>query len=457
MTRLVPFFLIAMGLTVLVSSARGQEPIQPTPPLDTTQIQQLPDLQSTPSGPLILPDSVLQTLRPERITRIGQTDVGTDTSVVPGGQDLSINTGEVVVLSEGSSFQKVASPSAVRADSPVVASSEPATDPAEDDPPPQAEAPEVATLPVYRAPIRVLSNPSSGSPSQGRLLMRSLQDGFVMTERPSIFETTLQIWLESDAGMGPIPLASPVETIVSAEDAVSVDSSPFTLEDFNDIVSVHVRAQPQRDSLTVSVRLPAQSSPPRAVLGVRRPELRVSASPTRIEGFGLGESTVQVQVPGSYPSPASLSAATQAATAEPTSQEVRPGTTGRFTIRSWGVGEETIRIQGGPFADAGRTVRVDFIWPIYFILFALAGSLVGGGIRYYRRRSSAAERPVRLPGILASGLLIGVVGAMLYAIGVSLFPFIPAGETGQAVVFVVSAAAAVSGPNLPFEDTAASA
>lgn len=450
MTRLAPFFLVAAlsgtaCLAVLASSAHAQAPIQPTPQFDTTLIQQLPDLQSPSSNALVLPDSLLQTLRTERITRISQNQVETDTTVVPGGHDLFIDTGQVAVLSDGSTFQKVSSAAVASGDSMAAGLPGP------------AGTPGPVGTPVYRAPVRLLSNPSAGPPTQGQLLMRSLQDGFVMTDRPSIFETTLQIWLESDAGIGPVPLASPVETVVSVEDAVSVVSSPFTFEYFNDVTTVDVRARPRGDSLAVSLRLPAQDSPPRTVLGVRRPELSVSANPTRIDGFGLGESTVQVQVPSSYPSSVSLSAKTEAAPARPASQDIEPGTTGKFTIRSWGIGEETIRIQGGPFAEAGRTVRVDFIWPIYFVLFAFAGSLVGGGIRYYRRRSSDSERSIGLLGILASGVLIGIVGAMLYGIGVSLFPLIPTGKTGQAVVFVVSAAAAVSGPNLPFEDSTASA
>ncbi len=447
MTQLARFCLIAAlhvpaCLAVSTSTALGQEPAQPTLQLDSTQIHQVPDLQLPTSGTLVLPDSLLQNFRPENITRIGPDQVAADTSIGPDAQELSIDAGAVAVLSEGAPFQKVPSTLAVP-DDPV----------AEGD----SGGPSRATgRPVYQAPIQVLSNPASGSPAQGTLLMRSQQNGFVMTERPSIFETTLQIWLESDAGMEQVPLASPVETVVTAENAVSVESSPFTFEYFNDITTVNVRARPQRDSLAVSVGLPGQNSP-RALLGVRRPELRVSASPRRIEGFGLGESTVQVHVPGSYPSTESLSVATQSSTAEPTAQEIKPGTLGSFTIRSWGVGEETIRIRGGTFAEAGRTVRVDFIWPVYFILFALAGSLTGGGLRYYRRRSPAGDRPVRLAGILASGVLIGIVGAVLYGIGVSLFPLIPAGKTGQAVVFVVSAAAAVTGPTLPFEEMSAPA
>lgn len=456
MNRLAPSLLVAsLGVAACLAfsgpSALAQDPIQPTPQLDTTQIQQLPGLQSPSSNALILPDSLLQTLRAERITRIGPNQVETDTTTGPGDQDISINAGQVAVLREGSRFRRLPSASAVAGD--TVAADTMAADTAGP-----------ADPPVYRAPVLLLSNPSietsaegdppsPASPAQGQLLMRSLQDGFVMTERPSIFKTTLQIWLESDAVTGTSSLAAPVETIVSAENAVSVESSPFTFRRFNDVTTVDIRARPRDDSLSVSLQLSAEGSPSRAILGVRRPELSVSANPTQIEGFGLGESTVQVQVPGSYPSPVNLSARTQAATANPASQDISPGTTGEFAIRSWGTGEETIRIEGGPFAEAGRTVRVDFIWPIYFILFALGGSLVGGGIRYYRRRSKGGDRPPLLPGILASGVLIGIVGAVLYGIGVSLFAPIPAGKTGQAVVFVVSAAAAVSGPNLPFEDT----
>lgn len=77
-----------------------------------------------------------------------------------------------------------------------------------------------------------------------------------MTDRSSIFKTTLQIWLQSDAEMGPVPLASPVETVLRVEDAVPLESSPFTLQRFNDVTTVDVRTKPQRDSLPVSLQLP---------------------------------------------------------------------------------------------------------------------------------------------------------------------------------------------------------
>lgn len=446
---LVAALHVSLCLAVSVSSALGQEPDPPTLQLDSAQIHQVPDQQLTTSGTLVLPDSFLQNVRPEHVTRIGPDQVTTDTSIGAGGQSLSLDSGEVAVLSDGATFSKRPSTSVVPYDSVLAPDSAAPDAPVAEGPP--AGSSGAIGRPVYQAPIQFVSNAGSGSPAQGTLLMRSQQNGFVMTDRPSIFETTLQIWLESDAGGEQVPLATPVETVVTAENAVSVESSPFTLEYFNDITTVNIRARPQRDSLTVTVGLPGQNSP-RAQLGVRRPELRVSASPRRIEGFGLGESTVQVHVPSSYPSTVSLSAATQLATAEPAAQEIKPGALGRFTIHSWGVGEETIRIRGGTFGEVGRTVHVDFIWPVYFILFAVAGSLTGGGIRYYRRRSSKGKRRIRLPGILASGVLIGIVGAVLYGIGVSLFPLIPAGKTGQAVVFAVSAAAAVTGPTLPFEE-----
>jgi hypothetical protein len=438
MTHPLSYLLFTLGVAVvlagLASPVRAQPPSQPTIHLDSSQIQELQDPQEIPvfdqpTGPLFFPDSVLQNIRPESVTRVGLGQTTTDTSIVANGDDLSIEVGEVAVLKHGSSFRMVPQTSV------------------------DSLQPSAVDNTIFQAPATWVSNPSSGSPTQGTLFMRSTQNGFVVSERPMIFETTLQIWLASGSGSERIPIASPVPVVVSVDDAVSIESSPIELTHFNDIATVDVQAKSERDSLSISVGLPTESSPPRAMLSVHRPNLQVSASPTRIGGFGLGESTVQVRVPGSYPAPVALSAATQSATVKPATRNIEPGTAGSFAIRSWGVGEETIRIEGGPFDEEGRTVRIEFIWPVYFILFALAGSLVGGGVRYYRRRSAASDRPVRLASILASGVLIGIIGAVLYGIGVSLFPLIPSGIGGQSVVFVVSAAAAVVGPSLPFEKT----
>lgn len=356
---------IAVLLVLSTSSTQAQEPIPGNLQPDTLQIQPVPNLQQIPgsrrpSGSLVLADTFLQNIDPASLTRVGPNQVETDTSVAPQGDDLSIDVGKVAVISNGSKFRKSAT----------------AAGPSQ---------PTARNEPVLRAPSTWVSNPSSGSPTRGTLLMKSTQRGFVMSDEPGVFKTTLQIWLASENGGSGPSLASPTDLIVSVDDAVSIEPSPLEMTQFNDVTSVNVEAETARDSLSVSVSLPSQHSPPHAVLDVRRPELDVSATPSRIEGFGLGESTVQVPVPDSYPGPARLSAATQSATAMPATQKVVPGTAGTFTIRSWGVGEETIRIEGGSFADAGRSVTVRFVWPVYFLLFALGGSLVGGGIRYYRR------------------------------------------------------------------------
>lgn len=313
---------------------------------------------------------------------------------------------------------------------------------------------EDASIFVSEAPW--ISTGPDGSATQGNLFMRSMQNGFVMGTSPAVFTTTLQVGLANSEQMGETELASPVQLLVTADDLISIDNSPIRLTHFNRLQTVNIDADPRSDSIRVSVGLPTDADPASAYLNVRRPALSILANPEQIDGFGFGTGKIEVRVPSRYPEAVTFSAQGSQAAVEPSSQRIAPGTTGTFTVRSWGVGTETVRFAGGPFAETNRSVEIQFVWPIYFLLFAVVGSLIGSGIRYSRRVSQAGDAPdepaPKLVGILLSGTLIGLVFAGFYGVGISLLPVLPTGLTGQAAVFLIAAAGGVVGPHFKFED-----
>jgi hypothetical protein len=412
---------------------------------DTTlqlQTPQLPMMQVQPVSPnantVQIPQSVLENLQssaqgiqfhtpPSSANATPQVD----TVQAEGGLQVSIPDRKTRIIDGADMMQKVRT-----------ATRRPAGE--------SAASPE-----VYVSPDLWLSNHPETGVAQGQLVFRSMQDGFVIGDDPPLFTTTLKLWLQNREDPSRAPLGEPQQVVISAQDARRISEPTLELTHWNEVSTITLDAEARRgDSIRVSIGLPTDPEPASAYLQVRRPQLRLSPSQTAIPGFGLGETELQVIVDRPFPNAVTLSINSESAGVEPAMQRVEPGIPATFTIRSSGVGTETLRVDGGPFAAASRTTQLTFTWPVYFILFAVAGSLVGAGVRYYRRQSSAEDPDaLRLSGILTSGVLIGIIAAVLYAIGISITSVIPAGMAGQAVVFAISAAAAVIGPNLPFESS----
>lgn len=114
--------------------------------------------------------------------------------------------------------------------------------------------------------------------------------------------------------------------------------------------------------------------------------------------------------------------------------ELRLSSAGTATtvLRSSWFGPSTVTARSVPFEDA--TIQVEFLFPWIFLGIALLGGVLGGAAGWLsgKEGASATRRVVR-------SAFLGLIAAVLFAVGVNVTPFNPTVTTGQAVVFGVAA------------------
>lgn len=201
-------------------------------------------------------------------------------------------------------------------------------------------------------------------------------------------------------------------------------------------------ARPRGDSVLIRLR---PTFDPRGGsdiwIPIRRATLSLSASPRRIAGFGLEIAELIVM---NQDSDDSIPVALTSSLAKPSPAQVRATREGATSeIRSSGVGVDTVRLAGGAYQGF---VVIRYAWPISFLLAALLGGLFGGVLNALSTRRESDPRTVAFLG--AQGALTGIVGAVLYAVGINVIGWAPRAEYGEALMFAVAFMAGLMGPRV---------
>jgi hypothetical protein len=201
-------------------------------------------------------------------------------------------------------------------------------------------------------------------------------------------------------------------------------------------------ARPRGDSVLIRLR---PTFDPRGGsdiwIPIRRATLSLSASPRRIAGFGLEIAELIVM---NQDSDDSIPVALTSSLAKPSPAQVRATREGATSeIRSSGVGVDTVRLAGGAYQGF---VVIRYAWPISFLLAAFLGGLFGGVLNALSTRRESDPRTVAFLG--AQGALTGIVGAVLYAVGINVIGWAPSAEYGEALMFAIAFMAGLMGPRI---------
>jgi hypothetical protein len=203
-----------------------------------------------------------------------------------------------------------------------------------------------------------------------------------------------------------------------------------------------VTAAAPGDSLRVLVQPALTLTPITIWLAVHRTLLALEPATARIAGFGLGSTALHVTLPraaGATPRDVVLSA--RRGTPDPSVVTLAGGETGRSTIRSSGVGHDTITATSGPL----RSAPLDLVygWPFLFLAASLLGGVVGSVMdcEAIRRRGTPASRRA----FVVSGLAAGLFAAVAIVIGLNVTGVDLPETSGEAAVFVVAALGTVLG------------
>ncbi|MFQ5506041.1 MAG: hypothetical protein ACE5F1_14775 [Planctomycetota bacterium] len=174
---------------------------------------------------------------------------------------------------------------------------------------------------------------------------------------------------------------------------------------------------------------------------VRGPRVDLSATPTVISGLGLGTATIAVKTrPRSQGGLRQVTLSADRGSLDPHEVELDQAGSGQSTLRSSGIGACRIEVVGEGIRFA--PLFVDFVWPLAFLAAALIGGFAGALVARRCHRSRARQ--------ITNGVLVGLIAAVAYALGVNLIGIDVSSPFSEAAIFVIAAIAALIGlPRLP--------
>jgi hypothetical protein len=259
-----------------------------------------------------------------------------------------------------------------------------------------------------------------------------------------LFQGSFEIALEDSSSPGVERELSRAVQIRFGGDADSISPASVELRRTNSqFEKVNVVARTARDSMRIVI---VPTFDPRGVnlwLPVQ-PALAFESPPARIQGLGVETATLVLTVRGRLPAdPVTVTLSANRGSLDTNQVTLGPG--GAVArLRSAGRGPATIRAVAPGFQSG--EARVEFGWPIVFLLAALSGGLVGGLAAATTSRQPARKRR-RLGAVLLHGVLIGLVVAVVYfGIGLNLLQFdVKVAHFNEIAVFALAALGAMFG------------
>ena len=289
-------------------------------------------------------------------------------------------------------------------------------------------------------PYQISGIDTAGQPLDYRLVVDVDRGGMIYMPRSQRFEGRLLVGIvDAHDPTATRTLPQPIAVQVTGQ---ADQITPQNLDITSSNVPFHpvelVAASPG-NTVAVNFRFSASADPTQTSLDVLRPRLSISASPGQIDGLGLQSATITVRAEGfENPDGSIVTLDAPQGGLDSTSITLNSAGTGTTSIRSIGIGKSTVTAKLPPAADQQTVVMFQTPW--VFLICALSGGLIGAFIRML---TGGGAKKVGVTALL--GVLIGILVAVAYAVGVNLTPIHPTATVGQALVFVVSGVGAYVG------------
>lgn len=303
----------------------------------------------------------------------------------------------------------------------------------------------------YILPLRIYGVNSSGEDLNLDVVIED-EGGMRYDQADNRFEGMLHIGLldrdSPDAPQQGIP--NGIDLLVINEQGGIDPSGNLHIDHTNlpfEPVTAHV-ITPQ-DPVKIKIRTSFDPEPESIELSVIRPRISLKTSRDVIKGWGLETADVNILVEG-FPDPEGMVVILESTKGglESTRLTLDKNGTAITKIRSTGIGEAKITASMANAENA--QADISFAYPWLFFLIALIGGLVGSAIKILQDKIGSAKAIV---GRLALGILIAIVVAAAFTVGVNLVGITLKAKFGEAVVFVIAALGAWSGtfvlPNKP--------
>lgn len=157
-----------------------------------------------------------------------------------------------------------------------------------------------------------------------------------------------------------------------------------------------------------------------------------------ITGFGLSSTNVTVSLsPGAIAAEDSLAVTLSSTAGEFEGSSVvypKGATPVTVKLRSDGIGQNTITATADPFVAGTRDIR--FAFPFGLAIGALVGALIGSALSVMRERKRVVRKSLGV--FFASGVLTGLVIALIVAVGVFKIPGFELATGGTALVSLLA-------------------
>ena len=242
-----------------------------------------------------------------------------------------------------------------------------------------------------------------------------------------------------------IDLVDPFEMIITAvgitEKTIMIESlnwPPITV-DFNFIASEN----PLRDSVNIIVKTiqnPEGYVTPLSII----PYIEISVEKEQIQGLGIQETPVHVSLRGvsNYPE-LTVGMQTSKGYFDPDEITIKANQVYTVSLRSEGTGHARISVEAANLVSTSDIIYFGFPWK--FLLFSIAGAIIGSLIHVFRKRDTGFDTRAFVVGIL----LGFTVSVCYWALGVNLLSItIEVSYLNEFAVFALSILGALLGWHL---------
>jgi hypothetical protein len=306
-----------------------------------------------------------------------------------------------------------------------------------------------AGRPHFDLPARIVAPTSTGSVTQFSIAVEPQRLDYNPGERA--FIGAVRVGLNDSINPATaVVLAAPIRIAVTSADA---DVTPGDLELGHTnlpFAEVKLRARAEsRDTVRVHFRPSFNPAGYDVYLPVTRPAVALTASPATIAGFGLEKTRLTVELPFSA-GEGSRSVVLRAGRSDPLDGQLTltAGEPKSTRMPSQGVGIDTAWATSAQLTPGFVVVRYAF--PALFLaavaLGGVAGSVARGGVARSKRARVSLGHLARGAAV---GVVVGLIVAVLYAVGVNVLPVDLPSQFGEAVTFAAAALGAYVGIRLP--------
>lgn len=238
-------------------------------------------------------------------------------------------------------------------------------------------------------------------------------------------------------------LETPIAVLVAAQGATQIAPTPLAIERLGRWHPVTITVPNPGSTFRVAVSADPQDKGDGIDLAVLRPVVQLIPASSRVTGWGIGEVPIAVHVQGLVdPRGFALSLQTDHGGLSPSSVVLDEQGKGSAVLRSDHAAGASVRV--GNAGMVGDAVTIIFDSPWLFLTAAAAGGLLGAFLRGKGRR--------RWPYAFAIGIGAAVLMTIGYAVGLDWISRalgnVRLASSGEAVVFVLGAIAALSGVTL---------